>query len=143
MELKQVLAMNIKKCMDEQGINVTNFAKLIKNSNDTKTVRSWLSGEGNPTIKTIGKIAKVLNVSELDLVRYDENKPLTLPKLEPHQQIVLEYLESQGDAYLFDVIHNLENGYQEDWIEIPEKVKEAYGNLDVEEEREVLRRLVL
>ena len=58
-----------------------------------------------------------------------------MSKLERHQQIVLEYLQDKEDAHIFDVIHNLENGYQNDWEEIPNEVKEAYGNLDADQEK--------
>ena len=65
-----------------------------------------------------------------------------MSKLERYQQIVLEYLKDKEDASIFDIIHNLENGYQNDWEEIPAEVKKAYGNLDADQEKEVLRHLL-
>lgn len=57
----------LKEVLDKKKISHRQFAKLLKS--DSGSLGKYLRGEGNPTLETLEKWAKVLNIKVRDLLK--------------------------------------------------------------------------
>lgn len=83
----------IKEICKEKGIYLEELASLIGTSQ--ASISRIITGKGNPTIDTLERIAKALNVSVNDLMGDTSEK-------------IAGYVEYQGNIYRINTFEDLE-----------------------------------
>lgn len=83
---KEIMAKNIKKYMEEKGMNVADLSSIL--GFPYTTVASWLKAENYPRIDKIEKMANLFGVKKSDLVEDKIDSLISsLPELHPIQSI--------------------------------------------------------
>lgn len=81
---KEIMASNIRRHLDELGLNVKDFANLLNFK--YSTVLDWVNAKTYPRIDKIEIMANYFGVEKSDLVEIYNPKPTTSP--EPHNELL-------------------------------------------------------
>lgn len=89
---REVLADNLRRLMDKNGINRADLAGVLKTS--YSTVNDWYNGKSYPRIDMIERLANYFGVNKADLIE----RKLVL------REDLTEYIASPTKQYLMDKI---------------------------------------